>query len=88
LAEYWLIIVLVPAFDARAIKLNSSVNFEALEGTFPHFDGEVPVGSCVAVGHSISAYVRNKDQGGVKRETDANLGSNILFVMVFGTPDA
>jgi len=67
--------------------MDSSIDFDNLSETFPTFeeDSEVPVGSCVAVGHSVSTYLGKKDdQSG---EKDFNLATNVLFVIVFGVPD-
>lgn len=71
--------MLVPVFDARQTKLTAETNFECLEDTFPRFEGEVPVGSCVAVGHSVSSYLGRKAD-------NIHLATNVLFVIVFGTP--
>jgi hypothetical protein len=75
---------LVPVFDARNTRLDSSVDFDNLRDTFPTFKGEVPVGSCVAVGHSVSSYVGKK--GRTEEENNTNLATNVLFVIVFGVP--
>jgi hypothetical protein len=60
------------------------VDFENLSNTCPNFDGEIPVGSCIAVGHRMTSYSGKK---GGKNDTDLNLGMNILFVIIFGTPE-
>ena len=77
----------MPVFDARGVtELQvGSVNFDALDGNFPRFKGEVPIGSCVAVGHSISTYVGKKADE-EKLGTNINLATNVLFVIVFGSP--
>jgi hypothetical protein len=76
--------LLVPIFNARESNLNSLVDFKNLSNTFSNFDGEIPVGSCVATGHSMTSYSEKK---GGKDDTDLNLGTNILFVIIFGTPE-
>jgi len=73
---------LVPVFDARKTRVDSSINFEDLPKSLPAFEGEVPVGSCVAVGHSISSYPGKKTG-----EDDISFATNVLFVIVFGVPD-
>ena len=77
--------VLVPVFDARKVSVDSSIDFDDLSQTFPTFEGEVPIGSCAAVGHSVSTYFgKKKDQAS---EKNVNLATNVLFVIVFGVPD-
>jgi hypothetical protein len=77
--------ILVPIFDAREVSFDSSVDFEELSSTFPKFEKEVPIGSCVAVGHSVSSYPGKKGDPG--NENNTNLATNILFVILFGVPD-
>jgi hypothetical protein len=72
--------LLVPVFDARESNLNSSVDFENLSDTFPNFDREISVGLCIAVSHSMTSY--SEEKGG-KNDTNLNLGTNILFVIIF-----
>lgn len=76
---------LVPVFDAREVSRDVGVDFDKLDGCFSRFDGEVPVGSCVAVGHSLSSYIGKKDDE-EKLGTNVHLGTNVLFVVVLGTP--
>jgi len=77
--------ILVPVFDAREVSMDSSVDFDDLSKTFPTFEKEVPIGSCVAVGHSMSTYPGKK--GDPSNENNTNLATNILFVIIFGVPD-
>jgi len=63
------------------------INFENLQDSFPKFQGEVPVGSCVAVGHSVSSYIGKKDDE-ERLGARMHLATNVLFVVVFGTPPA
>lgn len=63
------------------------MEFEKLNEILPPFHGEVPVGSCVAVGHSISLYAGKKEDE-EKSGTKAHLGTNVLFVILLGTPIA
>ena len=74
----------VPVFDAREISFDSSIDFDNLPKIFPNFEREVPIGSCVAVGHSVSTYPGKK--GVQTGENVTNLSTNVLFVIVFGVP--
>jgi hypothetical protein len=71
----------VPVFDAREVALDASVDFDKLDKTFPRFEGEIPVGSCVGVGHSLTSYPGKKIGDG---DTTMRLGTNLLFAIVFG----
>ena len=75
----------VPVFDARQVGEFAEVDFENLDGVFPIFYGEIPSGSCVAVGHSVSTYIGKKDDE-ERLGTNVHLATNVLFVIVFGTP--
>lgn len=63
----------------------TDIDFDDLESTFPRFDGEIPIGSCVAVGHSISTYL-GKEEDREKYGTKVHLTTNVLFVILFGMP--
>lgn len=76
--------ILVPVFDAREIGLDSSVDFGNLSDTFPRFEEEIPSGSCIAVGHSITSYRGKKSDK--TQDMEMHLGTNILFVILFGVP--
>lgn len=75
----------MPVFDARQAIEVENMDFENLDNTFPRFNGEIPVGSCIAIGHSISTYVGKKDDE-ERLGTNVHLATNVLFVIVFGTP--
>jgi hypothetical protein len=72
----------VPVYDAREVEQGHSIDFDNIP--FPRLKGEVPIKSCVAVGHSISTYVKADDQE--KYGTNDHLSTNVLFVIVFGSP--
>ena len=74
----------VPAFDARETAPDV-LDFDNLEAIFPRFEGEIPIGSCIAVGHSISSYI-GKQEDEERLGTKIHLATNMLFVIVFGTP--
>jgi hypothetical protein len=73
----------VPVYDAQEVHFDMKTDLDKLEDILPRFDGEVPAGSCIAVGHSMSSYTSKKDDGNI---TNVNLGTSILFVIVVGTP--
>jgi hypothetical protein len=77
---------LVPMFDAQEVRLDPSVNFKNISGLFPRFEGNIPSGSCIAIAHSLMSYVGKKSD---KTEDDAQvqLGTNILFAIIFGVPE-
>jgi hypothetical protein len=75
----------VPIFDAREVEQDIQVEFGKLDSIFPRFSSEVPVGSCVAVGHSVSTYIGKKDDE-EKFGTKTHLTTNVLFVILLGTP--
>lgn len=77
--------LLVPVFDARQVAQDTQVDFDNLDVNFPRFDGEIPIGSCVAVGHSVSTYIGKKDDE-EKLGTKIHLATNVLFVILFGSP--
>ena len=79
------VISTVPVFDAQETSQDADVDFDDLDGVFSRFQGEIPYGSCVAVGHSVSSYIGKKDDE-EKIGTKIHLATNILFVIVFGTP--
>jgi hypothetical protein len=76
----------VPVFDAWEVHLDPSVNFENISGLLPRFEGDISSGSCLAVGHSLTSYVGKKSD---KTEDNAQvqLGTNILFAIIFGVPE-
>ena len=72
----------MPVYDAREVKFNINTDLERLQHVLPVFEGEIPVSSCVAVGHSLMSYIKKDDKSIV------NLGTSLLFVIIFGTPYA
>jgi hypothetical protein len=75
----------VPIFDARNVEQNIHVDLGNLDNDFPRLTTEVPVGSCVAVGHSVSTYV-GKPEDETKFGTKIHLTTNVLFVVLLGSP--
>lgn len=73
----------VPVYDARRVSQDFEVDFVNLDRVFPCFEGEVPIGSCVAVGHSVSSYIGKKDDE-EKLGTKVHLATNVLFIIIFG----
>lgn len=77
----------MPVYDAREVRFNVKTDLDKLQDLLPRFDGEVPAGSCVAVGHSVSSYISKRaDKVHHDDRTNINLSTSILFVIVFGTP--
>jgi hypothetical protein len=74
----------VPSFDARQVPSDAPFDFDNLGDSFPRFDEKIPVGSCIATGHSISAYIGKGD--GDKSSLNVRLATNQLFIIVLGTP--
>jgi hypothetical protein len=68
-------------FDVWEVYLDPSVNFENISGLFPLFEGDIPSGSCIAIGHSLTSYVGKKSD---KTEDDAQvqLWTNIFFTII------
>ena len=75
----------VPVFDARQVPQDTQFDFDNLPESFPRFDEEIPIGSCVVIGHSISTYPGKKDDA-ERLGTDIHLATNVLFVILLGTP--
>lgn len=75
----WLFII-VPIYDAWEVIFDVKSDLENLQSILPIYEGEIPIGSCVAIGHSISSYISKKDS----QQTDVNLVTNILFVIILG----
>jgi hypothetical protein len=74
----------VPVYDARNTSFDVKTDLGQLDNILPTFQGEVPIGSCVAVGHRLSSYVKSDNKA--SKSTSVNLGTNLLFVIVLGTP--
>ncbi|KAJ7758176.1 hypothetical protein DFH07DRAFT_940365 [Mycena maculata] len=73
----------VPIYDARKTAVNFDADLGRLGQVLPLFPGEVPSGSFTVVGYTCSSY-KGVISGGSERV--ANLGCNILWVIVCGTP--
>ncbi|KAJ7705900.1 hypothetical protein B0H16DRAFT_1345948 [Mycena metata] len=73
----------VPVYDARKIVVNFEADLDRLDKVLPLFKGEVPFGSFVVVGYTVSSYKAALSSGGEKMP---NLGCNILWAIVCGTP--
>ncbi len=84
MTTFLLLSLKVPVFDARGVEHSGGIDFENIGRSFPQFQGEVPAGSCVAVGHSISTYP-GKTGDYEKYGASFHLSTNVLFVIVFGT---
>ncbi|KAF8800474.1 hypothetical protein BYT27DRAFT_7117462, partial [Phlegmacium glaucopus] len=72
---------IVPVFDGQNVNINENINFDDLGNVLPTFPREIPTGSCVIVGHSVSSYKKESDD-----ITNVHLATSILFVIVLGTP--
>jgi hypothetical protein len=73
-------------FDVWEVCLDPSVNFKNISGLFLRFEGDIPPGLCIAVGHSLMSYVGKKSDR-TEDDTQVQLGTNILFAIVFGVPE-
>jgi hypothetical protein len=73
-------------FDAWEVCLDPSVNFQNISGLFPRFEGDIPSGSCIAIGHSLTSYIGKKND---KTGDDAQvqLRTDIFFAIVSGVPE-
>jgi hypothetical protein len=69
---------LVPVFDGRGRVFNFKEDIENIKDILPSYPREVPLGSCVVVGHSMTSY----EKGGVD-----HLSTNIQWVIILGIPD-
>ena len=74
----------VPVYDARNTSFDVKTDLVRLGDSLPTFQGEVPIGSCVAVGHRLSSYVKSDNKA--PKPTSVNLGTNLLFVIVLDMP--
>ncbi|KAJ7182682.1 hypothetical protein C8R43DRAFT_1116316 [Mycena crocata] len=73
----------VPVYDARKIVVDFNKDLGRLDEVLPLFPGEVPQSSFAVVGYSMSCY--NGTVSGSSGKV-ANLGCNIIWVIVCGTP--
>ncbi|RXW16238.1 hypothetical protein EST38_g9618 [Candolleomyces aberdarensis] len=71
----------VPIYDARhSTNFNFDTDLPILSSRLPKWDGdELPLGSCVVAGYTMSKYMNNKGIWSV--------GCNIHWVILFGLPD-
>lgn len=77
--SHLLITFTVPVYDARG---HTSIDFNTvlpnLNSTFPEFGEEIPQGSFVMVGYTMTIYTANSG--------NRTLGCNIQWAIVFGCP--
>ncbi|KAJ7196461.1 hypothetical protein C8J57DRAFT_1546682 [Mycena rebaudengoi] len=75
----------VPIYDARNVRFDFQTDLSRLS-SLPPFPGEIPFGSFVVVGYSVSGWnaVPAVNSDGIKHP---HLGCNILWAVVFGVPD-
>ncbi|KAJ7854012.1 hypothetical protein B0H13DRAFT_2358667 [Mycena leptocephala] len=73
----------VPVYDARKIVIDFTTDLGRLDKILPAFNGEVPCGSFVVVGYTVSSYKASLSAGG---ERVPHLGCNILWAIVCGVP--
>ena len=72
----------VPVYDGRKAKfsLKSDVdNLEKVLDRYNEHDGEVPNGACVVIGYTVTQFP--------DRDNVANVGLNIMWVIVIGEPN-
>lgn len=68
----------MPVYDAREVEFNLERDADKIE-YLPRFEGEIPFGSFIVVGHSTSCYPKNDVWA---------LSLNLLWVIIIGTPSA
>ncbi|KAJ7709295.1 hypothetical protein B0H16DRAFT_1745939 [Mycena metata] len=73
----------VPVYDARKVVLDFQSDLPRLDQVLPRFAGEVPFSSFIVVGYSASCYQAARSGSA---EKVSQLGCNILWVIVCGTP--
>ncbi|KAJ6536054.1 hypothetical protein B0H19DRAFT_963312, partial [Mycena capillaripes] len=73
----------VPVYDARKTVVDYDTDLDRLGEVLPLFPGEVPVGSFVVVGYTVSSYMAAVGGG---NDRVPHVGCNILWVIVCGTP--
>ncbi|KAJ6462305.1 hypothetical protein C8R47DRAFT_1240291, partial [Mycena vitilis] len=68
----------VPVFDARKVVVDFQLDLDRLDEVLPKFSGEIPFGSFVVVGYTLSEY-----QGLRSGSTNkvAHLGCNVVWVI-------
>jgi hypothetical protein len=73
----------VPVYDARNSLFDYQTDLGSLDSVLPMFSGEIPFGSFVVVGYSVSRYLAALSAGG---ERVPHLGCNVLWAVVCGAP--
>jgi hypothetical protein len=75
----------VPVYDARSSVVDFNTDLGRLDEVLPLFDEEIPFGSFVVVGYTVSVYRASLTAGG---ERVPQLGCNLVWAIVCRTPDA
>lgn len=70
-------------YDARKVVVDFDADLDHLPQVLPLFEGEVPFGSFVVVGYTVSAYSASLNSSS---EKVPHIGCNLLWVIVCGTP--
>jgi hypothetical protein len=66
------------------MEIDFSNDIATLASKLPMYDTEIPVGSFVVVGYSVSTYMGNA--GGLQKgEKTMHVGCNILWAVLCGT---
>ncbi|KAJ7915335.1 hypothetical protein B0H13DRAFT_2455861 [Mycena leptocephala] len=73
----------VPVYDARKTVIDFATDLERLDRVLPTYIGEIPTGSFVVVGYTVSSYKAVLSSGG---DRVPHLGCNIVWAIVCGTP--
>lgn len=74
----------VPVYDARKTVINFETDLGRLDKILPPFPGEVPLGSFVVVGYTVSGFKAGAQSGA---DRVPQIGFNIVWAIVCGTPD-
>ncbi|KAJ7024534.1 hypothetical protein C8F04DRAFT_1270228 [Mycena alexandri] len=73
----------IPVYDARKVVVDFQADLARLDQVLPRFSGEIPFSSFVVVGYSASSYQGPRSGS---NERVAQLGCNLLWIIVCGTP--
>ncbi|KAJ7028254.1 hypothetical protein C8F04DRAFT_1237675 [Mycena alexandri] len=73
----------IPVYDARKVVLDFQADLGRLDQVLPRFAGEIPFSSFIVVGYTASSYQAARSGS---TEKVAQLGCNVLWVIVCGTP--
>ncbi|KAJ7169024.1 hypothetical protein C8R46DRAFT_1218391 [Mycena filopes] len=73
----------VPVYDARKVVVDFQADLGKLDQILPRFSGEIPFSSFIVVGYTASSYQGARSGS---NEKVAQLGCNLLWVIVCGTP--